>query len=411
MKHIKGNWGFIHKYGLFVALAVVACSWVYVFASSIPIQSDNPRPTESFRNTMTVTGARKRIHSTRQTGSTQARPIAVTTRPLTREQKDHGTEPPGAGAAGLIRIYCGQLTKGGMPYSVYMNFRKVDAGAFRFGSPNTENGRFTNEGPMVELNQTIFYIAETEVTQEQYEAVIGSNPSYWRARPDPVMPAKWRGENEETFTLKFPVDQVNYTQAFDFCDPLAGTGYMTTRVLQLPQNQTYRTWTCALPSEAQWEFAARARCKPTSNQVPFFFGTNESSLDIYAWYADNSGNKVGLDGSEDPQSTHLCVKDSRLPANHFENKNLKRQYFNLRHMYGNVWEWCYDRYRADVHSIIPAGAIDWVYLNALGLPGTQGVARGGSCHDPWRYCRSATRIGLPNNVEYIDVGFRPIISP
>ena len=413
MKHIKGNWGFIHKYGLFVALVVVACSWVYVLASSIPIESDNPRPTESYRNMHMVPGAMKRINSARQTESGLAgRPIAVTTRPLTREQKDHGTAPPGAGAAGLIRIYCGKLTKDSMPYSVYMRFRKVDAGDFRFGSPNTEAGRHpTNEGPMVVLNQTTFYISETEVTQEQYEAVIGSNPSYWRALPSGSDPDKWSSENTETFTLKFPVESVTYIQAFDFCDPLAGTGHMTNRVLKYSQNKKYNTWQCKLPTEAQWEFAARARCKSTSNQVPFFFGYDQNKLGIYAWYAENSGQTAGLDGSTDPKSTHICEKDSRLPANHFENKNLKTQYFNLKHMYGNVGEWCYDSYLGDVHEIIPAGAVDWNNGHALAPPGAGAVVRSGSYLHSWQSCRSATRGTAENNIRYVNIGFRAVIYP
>jgi formylglycine-generating enzyme required for sulfatase activity len=136
-------------------------------------------------------------------------------------------------------------------------------GTFTMGGERTTDGRFECvEVPKHEVKLTKgFYLGKYEVTQAQYEAVMGSNPSRSTKGPD------------------HPVDNVGEQDAREFCEKLAEKTGQEVR----------------LPTEAEWEYAARA-----GTDTKWFFGDDPSALGDYAWFKDNSGGKSQPVGQKKP---------------------------------------------------------------------------------------------------------------
>ena len=170
---------------------------------------------------------------------------------------------------------------------VTMKLVLIRPGKFMMGSPDSEQGRGDNEGPQHEVVITKpFYVGVTEVTQAQYEAVMGTNPSKF----------KWPTN---------PVDSVIWDEAVEFCRRLSEKTGKAVR----------------LPTEAEWEYACRAGSK-----MRFSFGGSDSALGDYAWYGSNSGDSGGVQFRTHP------VGQKRPNA------------WGLYDMHGNVYEWCADGY-------------------------------------------------------------------
>lgn len=161
-----------------------------------------------------------------------------------------------------------------------MEFRLIRPGFFMMGSPESENGRGNGEHRHKVLISQKYYIQTTEVTQKQWQAVMGSNPSYFK------------GEN-------LPVENITWFEAQEFIKKLNLMG----------GDIKYR-----LPTEAEWEYACRA-----GSPHRFSFGNSVSELGRYAWYEENSGGR-----------THPVAA-------------LRPNPWGLYDMHGNVWEWCLDR--------------------------------------------------------------------
>jgi formylglycine-generating enzyme required for sulfatase activity len=210
---------------------------------------------------------------------------------------------------------------------------------------------------MVTLTQG-FWLLDHEVTQQEYQAIKGYNPSNF---PDSAVWVKVTG-------LLHPVEQVTWDDAVDFCNKLTEKDRKAGRIAP---NQEYR-----LPSEAEWEYACRAG---TSGAVYVDYKDRYRELDAIAWWDWNSGASTGP------------VKQ-KLP-----------NAFGLYDMIGNVWEWCFDWYGA-----YPSGDVtDPKGPNS----GSFRVNRGGSWNFGARGVRSARRGWNGPGNGYSNLGFRPALSP
>jgi formylglycine-generating enzyme required for sulfatase activity len=172
-----------------------------------------------------------------------------------------------------------------LPGGVEMKFCYCPAGKFEMGSPKTEEGRTDAEDAVpVQITQG-YWLAQTECTQGQWEALMGSNPSNFKGNKN------------------LPVEQVSWHDAQSLITKLK-------EAVRLPTG-----WTFELPTEAQWEYACRAGSQgPWGNITKDQMGT----LEELGWYGENSGGR-----------THDAVTKA---ANAW----------GLYGMHGNVLEWCQD---------------------------------------------------------------------
>ncbi|MCF8720181.1 formylglycine-generating enzyme family protein [Nitrospina gracilis] len=203
--------------------------------------------------------------------------------------------------------------------------QKIPAGEFVMG----RNGVNKNEAPARTVYLDAFYIDTYEVTQLQYLEVMKSNPSYF---------------NECSLC---PVEKVTYYQAAEYCSKLGKR----------------------LPTEAEWEKAARA-----GTQTTYHWG--KDLIDFYAWYGNNSGGRTQPVGQRRPNA------------------------FGLYDMTGNVWEWVADWYSRDYYKTAPA-------KNPRGPEtGTLKSVRGGGWGVPPELQAHAYRDFKEPDTRYINVGFR-----
>ena len=225
------------------------------------------------------------------------------------------------------------------------------AGAFMMGSPRGEDGRGGDEKRHRVTLTKGFWMGETEVTQAQWESVMGNNPSYFQNGDD------------------YPVEQVSWEDCQKFVQTLNS---------RYPQEGM--RW--ALPTEAQWEYACRA-------------GTGTA----YFWGDALNGDKANCDGNY-PCGTTLKgpYKQQTTPVGSYQPNA-----WGLYDMHGNVWEWC-----ADWYGPYPSGSV----TDPQGpSTGSCRVYRGGSWSGLARYCRSAYRNYNDPGYRFFDLGLRVALLP
>lgn len=228
----------------------------------------------------------------------------------------------------------------------------IEPGTFILGSPESDPDSFADERPQTAVTLTKgFWMGVHEVTQAEYLAVTGSNPSFF------------------TGDLNRPVEQVSWNSAVAYCALLTASERAAGHI---PADWGYR-----LPTEAEWEYACRAGARTAR----FGYGDDMSftALTNYAWYHDNSG-----------QTTHPVEQKLANP-------------WGLMDMHGNVEEWCNDWYAK-----YPGGSV----TDPTGPDhGIWRVFRGGSWTGGSRGCRSARRDndGLPDLTDR-RIGFRVVLS-
>jgi formylglycine-generating enzyme required for sulfatase activity len=228
----------------------------------------------------------------------------------------------------------------------------IPKGTFMMGSPESEEGRDKDDETQHEVTiSKDYYLGVYEVTQAQYEKVMGKNPSHFQG-------AIVGNENAD-----LPVENVSWDEAVKFCKKLSA----------LPEEKkagrVYR-----LPTEAEWEYACRAGSK-----TAYSFDDEEGLLPEYGWFNRNSSDRTHTVGLLEPNA------------------------WGLYDMHGNVWEWCSDR-----HEEYPKGAVS----DPTGpKEGSNRVHRGGSWDSQAAFCRSAIRSERTPVDRLINLGFRFALSP
>jgi len=249
---------------------------------------------------------------------------------------------------------------------VQMRLVLIPAGKFIMGSPATEAGRGGDEGPQhaVTISKP-FYMGVFEVTQEQYEQVMGANPSRFKGATNPV---EW----------------VSWDDAVEFCRKLsARTGKKV-----------------MLPTEAQWEYACRA-----GTTTAFHTGDELKPGQANAGIPSNPGVWDRIMAWVEKFLPQKAKTIQTTPAGSFPPNG-----FGLYDMHGNVWEWCSD-WHADSYANLPAGQAGAKNQDPTGPDsGASRVLRGGSWGGDPQLCRSALRFRLTPDYRICDVGFRVAVD-
>ncbi|MDR1786285.1 MAG: formylglycine-generating enzyme family protein [Spirochaetaceae bacterium] len=243
----------------------------------------------------------------------------------------------------------GAVPGGANPGAIPDGFVYIEGGAFIMGSPASEAGRDDDEAQH-RVTVSPFYMGKCEVTQEEYEAVMGANPS------------KFKGYN-------LPVESVSWYDAVEYCNARSRKEGLTPAYGINGDNVTWNRNANGyrLPTEAEWEYACRV-----GTTTPFSTGNNITTRQ--ANYREDRLRETTPAGS--------------FPANPW----------GLYDMHGNVWEWCWDWYGGYPTSAQtnPTGAAS----------GSDRVLRGGSWYHYAQSLRSAYRShGSPSD-RYNFLGFR-----
>ena len=254
--------------------------------------------------------------------------------------------------------------------SIGLTLKLMPAGEFMMGSPEGDTGAGKAERPQHPVRITPFYLGVTEVTQRQYQAVMGKNPSCFSPTGNGRTLVLGRS------TEQLPVENVGWHDAIRFCNALSQRYSLKTYydiagdTVRIPDRKAN-----GLPPA---DGGGVGICLPGGKHDAVLFGDDPSSLGDYAWYEGNASGRP-IAGRSGPMRSGL-----------FD-------------MHGNVWEWCWDNLDAQYYARSPV-------IDPSGPSGAWGwVIRGGSWRQAADFCRSALAAESPSSHNG-DLGFRVALS-
>jgi len=278
--------------------------------------------------------------------------------------------------------------------SIGMQLTLVPAGQFDMGAPKGEVARYPYERPQhrVQISQP-FYLGTYEVTQAEWEAIMGSNPSSYAPTGDS------KKKVADLDTKRFPVEQISWNDALEFCNRLSQKDdlpeyyelekierkhdHISSAVVTIRGGTGYR-----LPTEAEWEYACRAGTETT-----FCFGAqlNEKDANVDGEFPYGAASNI------EPLGRTTTVGSYRPNA------------FGLYDMHGNVSEWCFDWFHNKIYGKRTGTTVDpvVVILDAdVTTPKALKVHRGGNFWLDADGARSAFRNGNTPEFYLDDLGLR-----
>ena len=222
---------------------------------------------------------------------------------------------------------------------------RVNPGSFTIGTAGMPPRAEPYEGLRKVTISKAFYLAETETTQAMWNRHMKINPSRFTSP-------------------SLPIEGITWQEAMEFCEKLN----QIENIPLIPDGMVFR-----LPSEAEWEYAARAGSTTT-----FFFGDNSDFLTKYAWISDNAEGSTKSIGLLEPNK------------------------WGFLDIYGNVREWCLDGYGARPSGKLVDPMLGWKNMDK--------VNRGGSWDSCGACCETAKRMNYGENYQSSDIGFRLTIG-
>ena len=251
--------------------------------------------------------------------------------------------------------------------SIGMKLVRIPADSFMMGSRQEDPDHRADELPrhLVRVTRP-FYIGAYEVTQAEFEQVMGVRKSFFR--PDGPGKDKVAGRD----TSNFPAEQVTWHEATEFCRRLSVSP------AEKEAGRTYR-----LPTEAEWEYACRA-----GTTTLFSFGDS---------LASTQANFNGIYPFGDAPQGPFRSRTMRVGSFHPNG-------FGLYDMHGNVWEWCFDRYGLDFYESTPTDDPQGP------AAGSRRVIRGGDWYSDGRDCRSAFRYADVPGGTFYALGMRVVMT-
>ena len=245
----------------------------------------------------------------------------------------------------------------------------IPGGKTTIGSPDEQPGRSQDEGPEFTVDVEPFWMAKTELTWAEYKTFLKTYDIFKRLSRQGVRKASGL-DQADAITIPTPLYEPSFTYEFGD-DPQQPAVTMTQYSAKL-----YTQWLSGitgsqyrLPTEAEWEYAARAGTK-----TAYSFGDDPTELDQYAAFADNCPDGAPKVGSKKPNP------------------------FGLHDMHGSVWEWTLDHYASDSYSGRQGKTLS--VSEALVMPKEKSsrCVRGGGWQDPPERLRSAARLGSDDKV-------------
>jgi formylglycine-generating enzyme required for sulfatase activity len=258
------------------------------------------------------------------------------------------------GCPGAAQAQSGGEAREAYTNSIGMEFVLIPAGRFLMGSPDSDREARAFEKPQHEVSiSRPFHLGRHEVTQAQWEAVMGSNP-YTLDRSNPYY--NLPGMAQRITRPDHPAT-VSWNDAQEFI----------ARLNEREGGNRYR-----LPTEAEWEYAARA-----GTTTAYSFGDNEADLGRHAWYGEDFTTG----------GTHPVGRKASNP-------------WGLYDIHGNAWEWVQDWFDPSYYARSPA-------VDPTGpAQGSERVVRGGSWHTTATSWRTAFRRDYDPDYRGISIGFR-----